>query len=109
MLSDTTRCQSRLRGRPHFARGRQCSVMDGGGVAVPDLAAALVGAGRFVPGLTVDEDGLARSWWWPLPAADDRDALRALLPDATPEAHHLPGRRGRRGWSTPWCRPAARR
>ena len=54
---------------------------------MPDLAAALVGAGRFVPGLTVDEDGLARSWWWPLPAADDRDALRALLPDATPEAH----------------------
>jgi len=52
-----------------------------------DLAAALVGSGRFVPGLTVDDDGLARSWWWPMPAAEDRTALRCLLPDSTAASH----------------------
>ncbi|MDA8435673.1 MAG: DEAD/DEAH box helicase [Actinomycetales bacterium] len=55
--------------------------------AVSLLADRLVAAGRFVPGLTVDDDGRARSWWWPMPAADDRAALRALLPGAAVQAH----------------------
>ena len=44
-------------------------------------------AGRVVPGLTIDDDGRARSWWWPLPAADDRATLRGLLTDTTEAAH----------------------
>jgi non-specific serine/threonine protein kinase len=55
--------------------------------AVRALAAALVDSGRVVPGLTVGGDGRVRSWWWPLPAAEDRPAVRALLADATPAAH----------------------
>jgi SNF2-related domain/SNF2 Helicase protein/Helicase conserved C-terminal domain len=56
--------------------------------AVDAVAAALVDGGRFVPGLTVDDDGLVRSWWWPMPAATDRAALRSLLTDSTPSGHH---------------------
>ena len=55
--------------------------------AVSLLADRLVAAGRFVPGLTVDEDGRARSWWWPMPAADDRAAMRALLTGTAVKAH----------------------
>ena len=51
------------------------------------VAAALVNAGRFVPGLTVDADGRIRSWWWPMPAATDRAALRSLLTDPSPAGH----------------------
>lgn len=54
---------------------------------VTDLAEVLVAAGRFVPGLTIDDDGSARSWWWPMPAAADRAALRSLLPDSTAAEH----------------------
>jgi hypothetical protein len=52
------------------------------------VAVGLVDAGRVVPGLTVEPDGRARSWWWPLPAASDRPALRALLVGET-VAHHV--------------------
>ncbi len=41
-----------------------------------------VDAGRVVPGAARTASGV-RSWWWPLPAATDRELLRALLPDAT--------------------------
>jgi SNF2-related domain/SNF2 Helicase protein/Helicase conserved C-terminal domain len=54
---------------------------------IDDLGATLVAAGRFVPGLTVGSDGRVRSWWWPMPAASDRGALRALLTDSTPDDH----------------------
>ena len=54
---------------------------------VAAVAAAFVDSGRVVPGLTVEGDGRARSWWWPLPAAEDRPAIRSLLTDSTPEAH----------------------
>ena len=43
------------------------------------VAVAMVDGGRVVPGLTVEPDGRARSWWWPMPAAGDRAALRSLL------------------------------
>ena len=51
------------------------------------VATALVDSGRVVPGLTVDADGRARGWWWPLPAAEDRPAIRALLSDSEPSTH----------------------
>lgn len=116
-------------GSRHLARNN-------GGVAPPGsqadtteplevLAHALVDAGRFVPGLSIDDDGRARSWWWPLPAADDRAALRSLLSGVDVEAHRaladavaervdqlvrgrlvgtdlLPRRRGRRSVCESW-------
>jgi len=45
-----------------------------------EAAMALVDGGRFVPGLTIDEDGRGRSWWWPLPAVSDRGMIAALVP-----------------------------
>ena len=54
---------------------------------VADLADALVDAGRFVPGFSVEEGTGIRSWWWPLPAASDRAALRALLPGTDAASH----------------------
>ncbi len=51
------------------------------------LAVRFVDAGRVVPGLTVDPNGRARSWWWPLPTAADRIAVASLVADASPEAH----------------------
>ncbi len=53
-----------------------------------ELAGTLVAAGRFVPGLSVVEDTGILSCWWPMPAASDRAALRALLAD-TDAATHL--------------------
>ncbi|HZP28028.1 MAG TPA: DEAD/DEAH box helicase [Acidimicrobiia bacterium] len=53
---------------------------------VETVAGALVAAGRFVPGLAVRDDGRARSWWWPLPAASDREAIASLCSDASVEA-----------------------
>jgi len=46
---------------------------------VATLARALVDGGRFVPGVEVDDDGRARSWWWPMPAASDRAALSGVV------------------------------
>lgn len=34
---------------------------------------------RVVPGLTIGDDGVARSWWWPMPCASDRGRLAAVL------------------------------
>jgi SNF2 family DNA or RNA helicase len=51
-----------------------------------DAARVFVESGRFVPGLTVDEDGRARSWWWPLPAAGDRDLVASLCADQSVKA-----------------------
>ncbi len=43
------------------------------------IAEYFVNAGRVVPGITVDSDGRARSWWWPLPTALDRELIRSTL------------------------------
>jgi hypothetical protein len=49
-------------------------------VARIDLVARhLVDAGKVVPSLCVDGEGLARSWWLPLPGIGDRDMLAGLL------------------------------
>ena len=53
----------------------------------PPLAQRLVSAGRLVPGLTVDGSGRGRSWWWPLPAADDRAVIAHLLAGQSDAAH----------------------
>ena len=51
---------------------------------VRHVAEVLVEAGRVVPGLTVDEEGRGRSWWWPLPAASDRSLVASLVVDPSP-------------------------
>ena len=48
-------------------------------VTVAGLAEMFVETRRVVPGLTIGADGVARSWWWPLPSASDRGLLAALL------------------------------
>jgi non-specific serine/threonine protein kinase len=55
--------------------------------AVAEFARVLVDAGKVVPGLTIEADGRARSWWWPLPAARDREAIASLLADESVESH----------------------
>jgi SNF2 family DNA or RNA helicase len=52
---------------------------------VVEAARVLVESGKFVPGLAVGEDGRARSWWWPLPAAGDRDLIASLCADSSVE------------------------
>src|SRR5207244_11873893 len=47
--------------------------------AVSDVANALLQSGRVVPGLTIEADGRARSWWWPLPPASHRSLLATLV------------------------------
>ena len=49
-----------------------------------------VDAGRVVPGVIRTADGV-RSQWWPLPAAVDRELLRALLPDGSSASHRAIG------------------
>ncbi len=55
------------------------------GDRVADAARVFVESGRFVPGLTLGEDGRARSWWWPLPAAGDRELIASLCADSSVE------------------------
>ncbi|MDP9337010.1 MAG: hypothetical protein M3Q30_27360, partial [Actinomycetota bacterium] len=52
---------------------------------VADVARVFVESGRFVPGLAVGEEGRARSWWWPLPAAGDRELIASLCADSSME------------------------
>ena len=68
-------------------------VPDGGGEQHPEridrvwsVANWFVAAGRVVPGLVFTESG-ARSQWWPLPSANDRDLLRSLLPGPSATDH----------------------
>jgi hypothetical protein len=56
-------------------------------VSVAGLAEMFVGTRRVVPGLTVGDDGVARSWWWPLPSSSDRGLLAALLVDNDVDDH----------------------
>jgi SNF2 family DNA or RNA helicase len=58
--------------------------------AAPEVVRAaevFVATGRIVPGLTVCDDGRARSWWWPLPSAADRGLLVSLLDGNEPSDH----------------------
>jgi len=55
--------------------------------ATETLAAYLVDCGRVVPGITLDEAGSARSWWWPLPSSNDHPALLAICGADDPAAH----------------------
>ncbi|MEO6653283.1 MAG: SNF2 helicase-associated domain-containing protein, partial [Ilumatobacteraceae bacterium] len=56
-------------------------------VTVAGLAEMFVETRRVVPGLTIGADGVARSWWWPLPSASDRGLLAALLDGNDIEDH----------------------
>jgi hypothetical protein len=49
-------------------------------------ARVFVESGKFVPGLSVGEDGRARSWWWPLPAAGDGALIASLCADSSVSA-----------------------
>jgi SNF2-related domain/SNF2 Helicase protein/Helicase conserved C-terminal domain len=53
------------------------------------VAERFVAAGRVVPGLTVEAEGRPRSWWWPLPSADDRALIGGLVADDDPADHRL--------------------
>jgi len=57
------------------------------------LARRFAETGRVVPGISVDDDGRARSWWWPLPAAGDRDAVASLCAGSSLEAQRAVARR----------------
>ncbi len=54
---------------------------------VDALAAYFVEGGQVVPGLTLTAQGRGRSWWWPLPTAADRDLVRSIVVDPSPEGH----------------------
>jgi SNF2 family DNA or RNA helicase len=56
------------------------------GVSVVALAEYFVACQRVVPGITM-EGGRARSWWWPLPAASDRDLIRSLVGSSSLDDH----------------------
>ena len=81
-------------GTPTERRRRTPQNADGVASAVDVLDLALVvataqwfvDAGRVVPGVTRTKAGV-RSQWWPLPAAADRELLRGLLADGSPESH----------------------
>lgn len=53
--------------------------------AVREVAEVLVRAGRVVPSLTIDADGRARSWWWPMPSATHRGLVASLVTDDSHE------------------------
>lgn len=53
---------------------------------VDAAARVFLESGRFVPGLAVGEEGRGRSWWWPLPAAGDRELIASLCADSSVEA-----------------------
>lgn len=47
------------------------------------LARYFADSGQVIPGISIDDSGRARSWWWPLPAARDRGAIAALCADGS--------------------------
>src|SRR5215213_7133568 len=52
--------------------------------AVALVASTLVTTGRVLPGLTVEGDGRARSWWWPAPTPSQRALVAKLVSDWSP-------------------------
>ncbi len=59
---------------------------------VNDVAAALVNSGRVVPGIAFDGDRV-RSWWWPLPAAGQRQLVATLVTDSSEDAQRVAAQR----------------
>ncbi len=57
--------------------------------SVQAIAEYFVNAGRVVPGIAIDVDGRARSWWWPLPTALDREFIRSTLASSAFDDHLL--------------------
>jgi non-specific serine/threonine protein kinase len=55
---------------------------------VSEVAEVLVSAGRVVPSLSVDADGRARSWWWPMPASAHRGLVATIVEDDSEAAQH---------------------
>jgi hypothetical protein len=55
---------------------------------IDGAAAWFVRNGRVAPGVGVDGDGRARSWWWPLPTANDRALLATLIGPANDLTAH---------------------
>ena len=73
-------------------RGMMCAAMAARSATAitPDLddridaaARVFVESAKFVPGLSVGEDGRARSWWWPLPTAGDGELIASLCTGAS--------------------------
>src|SRR5271169_5789943 len=87
----TPRCHNRR--LPFAATSDPACVLHGFEAATTEVAAALVQSGRIVPGLRVEANGRARSWWWPLPAASQRGLVARLLADPTPEAQRFAAER----------------
>ncbi len=57
--------------------------------AFTEVASTLVRSGRVVPGLAVEADGRARSWWWPMPAAAHRGLVASLVVDDSMSGQRL--------------------
>ena len=70
------------------------AIADDVGDQVEAVAGALVATGRVVPGLTVAPDGRARSWWFPLPAAGDRERVASCCTDGSVVAQFESGDAG---------------
>jgi hypothetical protein len=51
-----------------------------------------VSGGHVVPGLTVEQGGRARSWWWPLPAVSHRALVAGTVEDPSPEGQRAAAR-----------------
>jgi SNF2-related domain/SNF2 Helicase protein/Helicase conserved C-terminal domain len=67
-------------------------------VELTDVVRYFVESGRVVPGIEIDGiSGRARTWWWPLPSAEDRELLASLVrahgADDTTAGHRLVARR----------------
>ena len=78
---------------PFAATSDTACVLHGSEAATGEVAASLVQSGRIVPGLRVEADGRARSWWWPLPAASQRGLVATLVADPSPEAQRFAAER----------------
>jgi len=61
--------------------------------ATETLAEYFVDCGRVIPGITVDDVGSARSWWWPLPSSSDHPALLAICGGSDATAHAMASER----------------
>lgn len=78
MSAGTSTPAKTRRAKPSGLRTSESSVTD---EAVDEVAHVLVSAGRVVPALTVEPDGRARSWWWPMPASTHRGLVASIVED----------------------------
>ena len=62
-------------------------------VRLTEVARYFVESGRVVPGIEIDASGRGRTWWWPLPTAEDRELVASLVRaqgvDDTADGHRL--------------------